>query len=192
MADDMSEVSGHSSSSGATTRRCVECKKLMPSVDLHSICDQCSATLCSFDQRCAGCADWSDQQMRDYVSQMRKLILSRERKRRSRARARESTASSARASPSVVSESAAPPEGGPESSSVAEEVVSPDVDVSPTPPAASASSVGLSKKTRQSKVEHSVDDLVSPSDSVSCTSSKVARLVKDNLKDFQASQGDST
>ena len=193
MADSKSDVSAHSAESVAS-RHC-GCGKKMPAIDLHEACDLCRGTLCALDQRCAICSTWSVGYMKDYLAHMKKLVQGRERKRRHR----ESRKLAKGSSPSVVDapitsavvSTATPPSVVTTVASTTPAVTavisaSTSAPVSAVPSVAALSSKSKKGKGKTRKVD--IQDLVSPSDSVSNTTSKVAKLVQENLIEFQASQ----
>ena len=67
MSDNVSVISNASSISKL---RLCECKRRIPSIDLHSVCERCRPFKCSMDRRCSTCSTWSDAYMTKYIKRM--------------------------------------------------------------------------------------------------------------------------
>ena len=182
MSDTSSEVSTVVILSGET-RLCTKCSKRMPVPDLHTVCDLCRGTICAMTERCEICSQWSDNYMSKYLRHMNMLIKTRERKRRARGRPSEAAASSA-----------PPPEefcGFCVTTTASSAPVTTVASSAPTTTlvttSASASPI-VHSAVVQGSTEPSVVDDLGPDDSVSNTSSRVARAIDQGLREFSKAQ----
>ena len=177
MADPGDDGSAVGSQTSGGRRYCV-CGKLMPRIDLHEACDLCRGTLCSFNERCAICSTWSDEYFTTYLSHMEHLVRRREQKRKAKMSKQEASSDDFCGFASTPTTSAAPVVTLATSASTSTAVVS-----SPRKPITSSKVSGGIVGVSQD-----LQETVRPEDSVSVSSSRMARLMSQSIAELSKVQ----